>query len=79
MTIHNLNFWEEEFGVINKEILEKGATRETARRLLIFTEGFMYKIATMKELTEEEIIICKRIRQRNKEMKEEYKDLENEK
>ena len=42
--INNWKLWLEEFQEINKEVNKEKYIKETARRLLVFTEGFMFKV-----------------------------------
>lgn len=62
--------WKEEFDEINKIELKKEENRELARRLLIFTEGFMYKLIATNpiDLTKKSLKILMEIREKNLEM-----------
>lgn len=67
MIIKNWDIWKEEFDEICKIELDSGMNEDLARRLLIFTEGFMYKILGMKkeDFTPEINIILNKIREKN--------------
>ena len=48
-----LELWKEEYEAVEEEILDKGHTKETARRMLLFTHGFMYFcLYELREATE---------------------------
>lgn len=52
----SLSIWKEEYEAIERDIDERGACRETARRFLVFTEGFLYYIVYgLVNPTEEDI------------------------
>ena len=66
--IDNFNIWKEEYDEICKLEMEKGqADKSIARRLLIFTEGFLYKVVslTKEEMTPDVIRILTKIREKN--------------
>ena len=68
MMINNFDIWKEEFDEICKLEMEKGEVdKELARRFLIFTEGFLYKVSGLKkeEMTTDVIGILNEIRQKN--------------
>lgn len=60
--------WKEEFDEICRLELEGGINKKGARRLLIFTEGFMFKVSSTNtnELDLESLNILKEIRKKNK-------------
>lgn len=65
----NWEIWKEEYDEICKLELERGkADKEIARRLLIFTEGFMYKILSTDtdKLSPKSLKILNEIREKNK-------------
>lgn len=71
--ISSLKHWKEEYIAITKAERKQGITEEIARRMLIWTEGFMMKTMLMLDednMSEEDIKIAREIRKLNlKEMK----------
>jgi hypothetical protein len=67
--IESLLLWEEEYDAITKAEEKEGDTKEIARRLLIWTEGFVMKVSSMSifELNDEKNrTILQRIFAKNK-------------
>jgi len=61
-----LRIYEEEFDEIEKQMEIEGATKQTSRRMLIFTEAFMFTIIQTKkeEVDDEARKILKRLREK---------------
>jgi len=76
MEVDSWEIWKEEYDEICRLELEKGeATKELARRFLIWTEGFVLKVlnTNMMELSEKNLKILKELSEKNKLMLENKK------
>lgn len=63
-TISTLKIWKEEYEAIVAKEKKIGATREIARRMLVWTEGFMHKTMSL-EPTKEDRKVMQEIRELN--------------
>lgn len=65
--VDSWKIWKEEFDAIAQQEMEEGITKESARRLLIFTEGFMMKVFKegIENLSDETMEILMQIREKN--------------
>lgn len=57
--------WSDEYDAIQEDMEKNGNTKENARRILIWIEGFMWKTLTDTTRTEEEVKIIAEIRRKN--------------
>lgn len=83
------DIWLEEYNAIAKDQMDNGPSENNARRLLIFTEGFMHKVTNtdIEELTPNDMSVLMQLREKNmmmlpakekKRLEKEWRDKSNE-